>query len=205
MAVNQSRTMSLLRKMNLGRRFVVLGMLALALVGFQLSLYVREANKLIESTATERSGLPVVEALMEAVRVTQLHRGVAHAWLAGVGTTPAQFEAARTDAAKTMPLLEKLAADDAVPQDLRKPLVAAVSEWKNLSTAVVAKSIEVADSRKRQGGTVLEQVGTFNPIARGKEVQLRLDLARIEHWASQGARPSDRVSALVVQYKKQAA
>ncbi len=65
--------------------------------------------------------------------------------------------------------------------------------------------VVVTDSRKRQGGTVLEQVGTFNPIARGKEVQLRLDLARIEHWASQGARPSDRVSALVVQYKKQAA
>ena len=165
MAANQSRTMSLLRKMNLGRRFVVLGMLALALVGFQLSLYVREANKLIESTATERSGVPVVEALMEAMRVTQMHRGVANAWLAGVGTTPAQFEAARTDAAKTMPLLEKLATDDAVPQDLRKPLVAAVSEWKNLSAAVVAKSIEVADSRKRHTALIDGYIGLVEAAA----------------------------------------
>jgi hypothetical protein len=157
--------MSLLRKMNLGRRFVVLGMLALALVGFQLSLYVREANKLIESTATERSGVPVVEALMEAMRVTQMHRGVANAWLAGVGTTPAPFEAARADAAKTMPLLEKLAADDAVPQDLRKPLVAAVSEWKNLSTAVVAKSIEVADSRKRHTALIDGYIGLVETAA----------------------------------------
>jgi small subunit ribosomal protein S16 len=65
--------------------------------------------------------------------------------------------------------------------------------------------VVVADSRKRQGGTILEQVGTFNPIARGKETKLRLDVARIEHWAAQGARASDRVDALVAQFKKQAA
>lgn len=65
--------------------------------------------------------------------------------------------------------------------------------------------VVVTDSRKRQGGTILEQVGTFNPIARGKEVKLRLDLGRIEHWNKLGAKPSERVAALVVQYKKQAA
>lgn len=65
--------------------------------------------------------------------------------------------------------------------------------------------VVVTDSRKRQGGTILEQVGTFNPIARGKEVKLRLDLGRIEHWHKLGAKPSERVAALVSQYKKQAA
>ena len=54
--------------------------------------------------------------------------------------------------------------------------------------------VVVADSRKRQGGTI-----------RGKETKLRLDVARIEHWAAQGARASDRVDALVAQFKKQAA
>ena len=63
--------------------------------------------------------------------------------------------------------------------------------------------VVVTDSRKRQGGRTLEQVGLFNPVARGKETRLRLDVARIEHWVKTGAQPSERVSALVEEYRKQ--
>jgi small subunit ribosomal protein S16 len=65
--------------------------------------------------------------------------------------------------------------------------------------------VVVTDSRKRQGGTVLEQVGFFNPVARGKDRKLELDLARIEHWTRTGAAMSDRVRALVASARKQAA
>jgi small subunit ribosomal protein S16 len=53
--------------------------------------------------------------------------------------------------------------------------------------------VVVTDSRKRQGGTSLESVGLFNPVARGAEVKLRLDVARIEHWVSKGAHMSDHL------------
>jgi len=65
--------------------------------------------------------------------------------------------------------------------------------------------VVVADSRKRQGGPVLEQVGYFNPIARGNDRKLELNLTRIEHWSGTGAQMSDRVRALVTAYRKQAA
>lgn len=65
--------------------------------------------------------------------------------------------------------------------------------------------VVVTDSRRRQGGTSLESVGLFNPIARGGEVKLRMDVARIEHWVSQGARMSDRVKFLLTSFRKQAA
>jgi small subunit ribosomal protein S16 len=64
--------------------------------------------------------------------------------------------------------------------------------------------VVVTDSRKRQGGSSLEQVGFFNPVARGKEVRLRLELGRIDHWVGLGAQLSDRVRALVSNYRKQA-
>ena len=64
--------------------------------------------------------------------------------------------------------------------------------------------VVVTDSRKRQGGTTLELVGTFNPIARGKETQLRLDVAKIDAWLKQGAHASARVAALLERYRKQA-
>jgi small subunit ribosomal protein S16 len=63
--------------------------------------------------------------------------------------------------------------------------------------------VVVTDSRKRQGGTTLELVGIFNPVARGKEIKLRLEVARIEAWLKQGAKASARVSALLAQYRKQ--
>lgn len=65
--------------------------------------------------------------------------------------------------------------------------------------------VVVTDSRKRQGGTSLESVGVFNPKARGADIKLRLELARIEHWVSKGAHMSDRVKQLVTTFRKQAA
>ncbi len=63
--------------------------------------------------------------------------------------------------------------------------------------------VVVTDSRKRQGGASLEQVGFFNPVARKGEPKLRLDLPRIEYWLSKGAQQSDRVRSLVQDYRKQ--
>jgi small subunit ribosomal protein S16 len=64
--------------------------------------------------------------------------------------------------------------------------------------------VMVTDSRKRQGGASLENVGYFNPIARRGEPKLKLDLPRIEYWVGKGAQQSDRVRHLIAAYRKQA-
>ncbi len=65
--------------------------------------------------------------------------------------------------------------------------------------------VVVTDSRKRQGGLSLENVGFFNPVARGAAERIKLDLARIDYWLGKGAQQSDRVRSLVAGYRKQAA
>ena len=65
--------------------------------------------------------------------------------------------------------------------------------------------IVVTDSRMRQGGMTLEQVGFFNPIPTGKQRRLELKLDRVDYWVGQGARPSERVAELVKNHRKQAA
>jgi len=62
--------------------------------------------------------------------------------------------------------------------------------------------VVATDSRERQGGASLELLGYFNPVARGKETRLRLDLERIDHWSKVGAQQSDRVRQLVASYRK---
>ncbi len=57
--------------------------------------------------------------------------------------------------------------------------------------------IVVTDSRKARDGRNIERLGFFNPVARGQEERLRLDLERIDYWTGVGAQISDRVKTLV--------
>lgn len=65
--------------------------------------------------------------------------------------------------------------------------------------------LTVSDSRKSRDGRFIERVGFFNPIARGQEERLRVDLDRVTHWQGQGAQVSDRVAELVKEARKQQA
>ena len=57
--------------------------------------------------------------------------------------------------------------------------------------------LTVADRTAKRDGRFIERVGFFNPMARGQEQGLRVDLARVDHWIAQGAQPSDRVNKLL--------
>ncbi len=65
--------------------------------------------------------------------------------------------------------------------------------------------LTVSDSRKSRDGRFIERVGFFNPVARGQEERLRVDLDRVSHWQDQGAQVSDRVAELVKEARKQQA
>ncbi|MDT8320759.1 MAG: 30S ribosomal protein S16 [Xanthomonadales bacterium] len=62
--------------------------------------------------------------------------------------------------------------------------------------------IVVADSRKARDGRNIERVGFFNPVARGQEQRLRVDLERVDYWTGVGAQVSDRVKNLVSEARK---
>ncbi|MDT8310078.1 MAG: 30S ribosomal protein S16 [Methylophaga sp.] len=64
--------------------------------------------------------------------------------------------------------------------------------------------IVVTDSRSKRDGSYIERIGFFNPIAKGQEESLRLDLDRVDHWVSQGAQTSERVAQLIKVARKAA-
>ncbi|MBN9230677.1 MAG: 30S ribosomal protein S16 [Legionella sp. 40-6] len=61
----------------------------------------------------------------------------------------------------------------------------------------------VTDSRKRRDGNYIERIGYFNPVARGQEIRLHIDVEKLNHWQNVGAQLSDRVRQLVKDYNKQ--
>jgi small subunit ribosomal protein S16 len=65
--------------------------------------------------------------------------------------------------------------------------------------------VVVTDSRSRRDGRYIEQVGFFNPIAKGGELRLSLNQERLQYWLSQGAQSSERVASLMKQQTTTAA
>lgn len=63
--------------------------------------------------------------------------------------------------------------------------------------------VVVADKRNPRDGRYIENIGYFNPMARGKAVRLTLQQERIEYWIGNGAVPSERVNHLIKEFKQQ--
>lgn len=59
--------------------------------------------------------------------------------------------------------------------------------------------IVVADSRQARDGRFIEKVGSYNPLLPKDAERVTLNAERIQHWISQGARPSDRVARFLGQ------
>ena len=57
--------------------------------------------------------------------------------------------------------------------------------------------VAVTEKRSRRDGAAVEQIGHYDPRAKGNQVTL--DVVRYEYWVSKGAEPSDTVKTL---YKK---
>ena len=62
--------------------------------------------------------------------------------------------------------------------------------------------IVVTDSRRRRDSNYIESIGYFNPVARGQEIRLHLEVDKLTHWQGVGAQLSDRVRDLVKAYNK---
>lgn len=64
-------------------------------------------------------------------------------------------------------------------------------------------NLVVADSRYARDGRFIERIGFYNPKAPEGQERLRIDRARLDHWQSKGAIPSDTVARLVKQFGAQ--
>ena len=64
--------------------------------------------------------------------------------------------------------------------------------------------IVVTDSRKPRDGKYIESIGYFNPVARGQEVRLHLEMDKLTKWEGVGAQLSERVRSLAKEFNQQA-
>jgi small subunit ribosomal protein S16 len=61
--------------------------------------------------------------------------------------------------------------------------------------------VVATDSRKARDGRYLERLGFYNPIAKGEEVMLKIEDARLTYWQENGAQLTERVANLLKEQK----
>lgn len=62
--------------------------------------------------------------------------------------------------------------------------------------------VNVAEKSAKRDGRFIERLGFYNPVVRGADEQLRIDLARADYWLSVGAQPTERARQLIARYRK---
>ncbi len=59
-------------------------------------------------------------------------------------------------------------------------------------------AIVAADSRMPRDGRFIEKLGTYNPLLpKDSEDRVKMDMERVQHWLTQGAQPTDRISRML--------
>jgi small subunit ribosomal protein S16 len=62
--------------------------------------------------------------------------------------------------------------------------------------------IVAIDSRQPRDGRVIEELGSYDPMVKNTDERVKLNLERVDYWASVGAQPSENVAVLVKKYRK---
>lgn len=62
--------------------------------------------------------------------------------------------------------------------------------------------IVIAESSAPRDGKSTETVGLYNPLARGQDPELKMNVERIDYWISKGAKPTTTVKDLIKKARK---
>ena len=65
-------------------------------------------------------------------------------------------------------------------------------EWKKKAPFY---HIVVADSKSPRDGRIIEQIGTYDPMANPSKIVV--DKEKVQEWIKKGAQPTDSVKALI--------
>jgi small subunit ribosomal protein S16 len=60
--------------------------------------------------------------------------------------------------------------------------------------------IVAIDGRQPRDGRIIEELGSYDPHVKNTDERVRLRPARIKHWMSVGAQPSENVAILLKKY-----
>ena len=140
---------SFIQNLRLARKLVLLGAIAALLVAVPLTAYVRNALADLTTIATERAGLAPSHALLEVVRLAQIHRGMTATVLGGKADVEPQRQARAAELQKAVQVVDALVASGIDDARIRADWQRGSQQWQALSQAIGARGVTAAESFAR--------------------------------------------------------
>ena len=138
--------MSLLHRLNLLEKFLILGTIGLLMSALPTYLYVSDSLAAIGQARHEAQGVPPAQALTRLVQTMQVHRGLSVGMLGGDETLAARRPAARDAVETALADVTARFAAAKVPAAQQSSWTQAQQAWRTLEQAVTARSIDQTQS-----------------------------------------------------------
>lgn len=136
---------AVLNRLLLWQKFALLGLFSMLLILAPLALFVREANKGIDTAQLEEQGIPPVRAVIKVVLLMQQHRGMSALVLSGDNNTEAQRAAKQAEVEKAIEAASAIERQVNNPR-LQKHWQDANSLWSPLAGKVTRRSLSAKES-----------------------------------------------------------
>lgn len=136
----------LLNRLLLWQKFSILGVLAIALTAFPLTLYLSEARKLVVYTEVEIAGLPHFSRLFQIIKLAQQHRGLSNVVLQGDQSELAKRDALASSLDVKIAELESALRKEGNENQMLKEFSNAQTKWQAISTALKTSKFDAKQS-----------------------------------------------------------
>jgi methyl-accepting chemotaxis protein len=141
--------MSILHRLNLAQKFIVLGIIALIMMAIPTVLHLRQSLDAISVAKSEAQGTRPTIALQNVVRLVQQHRGASAAALAGDTTMQEKRPGIADAAGKAVAAIDDALASTGAPDELVVHWQELRTQWQALASTVAEGGITPADSTRQ--------------------------------------------------------
>jgi methyl-accepting chemotaxis protein len=136
---------SVLDRLLLWQKFIILSVIALVLAGIPATLYLREADKTLDLALAEEAGLVPTATILRVTQLTQQHRGLSALLLGGVDGVKDKRDAKQKEADQAYEKFDAMVKtfnNKAIEEAWATPR----REWEELRNRVSSGAISVPDS-----------------------------------------------------------
>ena len=140
--------MSLLHRLNLSHKFLILGLLALSMVALPTGLYFKQALADIGAAQREVQGSQSLILLNKVIQLTQTHRGISAGMLNGNEALTARRPAMRDNVVKAMDAVDAEFKVNGSSPKIQTHWTALRQAWTTLEQGVANRQLKSPDSTK---------------------------------------------------------
>jgi len=177
--------MSILHRLSLAQKFMILGALALLMITIPTGLYLQRALNDVALAERQKSGSEVLVVLNRVTQLTQTHRGLSAAMLSGNEELAQRRPAVRDALAKAGQALDSSLQSVGASAQAMEQWQERKKTWNELEQGVASRTLKAPDSTRQHTALIAGQLAVSDVLL--DEFGLSLDARLDSHMLTQAA------------------